>query len=82
MTNSQQLFDNTKQFVTAIVDTELTDNEELKPIVMKNLLRNYLGTYIDYDMIDGIVEKSKQELELEAVKKAANDDLGDLGGEL
>lgn len=82
MTNSQQLFDNTKQFVTAIVDTELTDNEELKPIVMKNLLRNYLGTYIDYDMIDGIVEKSKQELELEAVKKSANDDLGDLGSEL
>jgi hypothetical protein len=81
MTNSQQLFDNTKQFVTAIVEVELSNDEDLKPIVTKNLIRNYLGTYIDYDMIDEIIEKSRQELELEAVKKPAVDELNDLGAE-
>ena len=78
MTNSQQLFDNTKQFVQAIVDTELADDEELKPIAMRNLIRNFLGTYIDYDTVDNVIACSRQELELNAVKKAANDDLSGL----
>ena len=79
MTNSQQLFDNTKQLAQAIMDVEIPDNEELKPIAIRNLIRNYLGSYIDYDVVDNIIRSSQQELELDAVTKAgAGDDMAGL----
>ena len=62
MTNSQTLIDNTKNFATAIADIELPDKDELKPEFIKLLMHNYLGTYLDYDMINDLIELAKQNI--------------------
>ena len=62
MTNSQTLIDNTKNFATAIADIELADKDDLKPEFIKLMMHNYLGTYLDFDMIDDIIEQAKQNI--------------------
>ena len=53
MTNSQQLIDNTKNYVQAIVDSELAnEKDEVKTEFTKIMLRSILGNYIDYDKVD------------------------------
>ena len=62
MTNSQTLIDNTKNFANAIAEIELADKDDLKPEFIKLLMHNYLGTYLDYDMIAETIEQAKQNI--------------------
>ena len=66
MTNSQTLIDNTKNFAQAIADIELADKDDLKPEFVKLLMHNYLGTYLDYDMIAEMIEQAKQNMNKQA----------------
>jgi hypothetical protein len=66
MTNSQTLIDNTKNFAQAIADIELADKDDLKPEFVKLLMHNYLGTYLDYDMINETIEQAKQNMNKQA----------------
>lgn len=73
MTNSQQLLDNTAGFVKALADIVITDQEELKPIFIKNYIRNLLGSYIDFDVVDDMIEKAKQDQSVQNTKNTIND---------
>ena len=79
MTNSQQLIENTKNFVTSISELELADDEELKPEFIRLMVRNYLGTYIDYQTVEGIITQAKHQQGIKNVEAA--EDIGDDGGD-
>ena len=80
MTNSQTLIDNTKNFAQAIADIELADKDDLKPEFIKLLMHNYLGTYLDYDMIAELIEQAKQNMNKQATQDQDLSALDD-GGE-
>ena len=80
MTNSQTLIDNTKNFATAIADIELADKDELKPEFIKLLMHNYLGTYLDYDMISETIEQARQNINKQTTQDQDVSGL-DTGGE-
>jgi hypothetical protein len=80
MTNSQTLIDNTKNFAQAIADIELADKDDLKPEFVKLLMHNYLGTYLDYDMINETIEQAKQNMNKQATQDQDLSALDD-GGE-
>ena len=69
LTNSQQLLDNNKNFITALADIVLQDKEDLKPEFINIMIRDYLGTYIDFDKVDKTIEVVKQ-----TVNKKASED--------
>lgn len=77
LTNSQQLLDNNKNFIQALADILLQDNEELKPEFINIMIRDYLGTYVDFDNIDKVIEMAKQEVNRKATE---NQDVSDLAG--
>lgn len=82
MTNSQQLLDNTKNLANAIAEVELTDQEDLKPEFIRLMMRNYLGgSYLDYGMIDGLIEQAKQNFNIETTKKQDVSGLEDMSGD-
>lgn len=67
MTNSQQLIQNTKSYVDAITEVELADcDDDVKAIFTQKMMKVHLGSYLDYDQIDQLIELSKLEA---AVKK-------------
>lgn len=68
LTNSQQLIDNTKNFANSLADIELGDQDDLKPKFVKLYLRNNLGTYINYDLVDKLIDKAKQDTNMDASK--------------
>ena len=68
LTNSQQLIDNTKNFANSLADIELGDQDDLKPKFVKLYLRNNLGTYINYDLVDKLIDKAKQDTNIDASK--------------
>lgn len=61
ITNTDQLIQNTRNMINSITEEELqSDNieENYKHIYKDNLLKYYLGTYLDMNMIERIREKS------------------------
>lgn len=53
MINTQELINNTKQYVDAICEVEMPNaDEDIKNEFKKIVTRDYLGTYIDYTKID------------------------------
>lgn len=65
MTNSQQLIENTKNYIQSIADTELADeNEKVKAEFTKIMLRSILGNYIDYDKVDESIREAKMKISL------------------
>ena len=70
LTNSQQLIDNTKNFASAIADIELGGDDDLKPEFIKLYMRNALGTYINYDLVDKLKVVAEQTKNLNASKNA------------
>ena len=78
LTNSQQLLDNNKNFIQALSDIVLQDNEELKPEFMNIMIRDYLGSYVDFDNVDKVIEMAKQEVNRKATE---NQDVSGLGME-
>lgn len=81
LTNSQQLLDNNKNFIQALADILLQDNEELKPEFMNIMIRDYLGTYVDFDKIDKMIEIAKQTVNKKATEDQDVSDLGAMEGE-
>ena len=61
MSNTQQLIDNIKNYVNSISDIELAteEDEKVKQNFVKQMMRNLLGTYIDFSMIDDMIELAK-----------------------
>ena len=73
MTNNQQLLDNVSQMADKLIEFELTDAEdEVKSEFKKLYIRNILGTYIDYDFVDQILETAK--VNVESNKPPATED--------
>ena len=81
LTNSQQLLDNNKNFVSAIADLMLQDQEEIKPEFINIMIRDYLGTYIDFDKVDKIIEIAKQEVNRKATENADAEAFGGMEDE-
>ena len=67
-------------YIASIVThTEIIDNEELKPEFIRLMARNYLGSYLDFDLISKIITKAKQNLN---IRTTENESISDaLGGE-
>ena len=61
ITNSSQVIDNTDQFVDKIVTMDLGDNAdpELKQAYKSELMKEYLGTYINIERNKTILEKCR-----------------------
>lgn len=60
MTNGQQLIDNIKNYVTAIVDiTCAQEDDEVKSEFTNICTRKYLGTYINFSDIDDLITEAK-----------------------
>ena len=83
MTNNQQLLDNVSQMADKIIEFELPNAEdEVKSEFKKLYIRNTLGTYIDYDFVDHIIETAK--VNVESQKPPATEDgeysSDDMGG--
>ena len=83
MTNNQQLLDNVSQMADKLIEFELTTAEdEVKSEFKKLYIRNILGTYIDYDFVDHIIEAAK--VNVESQKPPATEDgeysSDDMGG--
>jgi hypothetical protein len=81
LTNSQQLLDNNKNFVSAIADLMLQDQEDIKPEFINIMIRDYLGTYIDFDKVDKIIEIAKQEVNRKATENADAEAFGGMEDE-
>lgn len=60
LNNNQQLLDNVSQMADKLIDFELQNEEdEVKQEFKKLYIRNTLGTYIDYNFVDYIIEVAK-----------------------
>lgn len=65
LTNSQQLINNTKDYINAIVEIEMSDKDEkVQQIFRKKMVKVHLGSYLDYDQIDEFIRQSEIEAEL------------------
>ena len=75
LTNSQQLIDNTKNFSSAIAEIELgSEDDEVKQSFIKLYMRNSLGSYINYELVDNMITIAKQRANVDASKRAEVDD--------
>ena len=78
ITNTQQMLDVVLQLSDKIIDSELGDEtDETKSEFKKLLLRNYLGTYLDFNNIERLIQTAKANVEL---KKNPKTDDGDESG--
>ena len=61
MNNSQQLIESVKNFAQAIADITITNPEEedLKNVFIELYTKKNLGTYIDFDQIDDMIQESR-----------------------
>lgn len=71
--NTNQLVDNTRQFVQNIADIELANEEDdkVKNEYMKQLFQFYMGTHIDISRHEQILQKAMQKVQTE--KNAADE---------
>lgn len=62
VTNTNQLVTNTVEYCTNLTNIVMADeqNDTLKQKVTKELALNFLGSYINIDLINSIVDKAKQ----------------------
>lgn len=68
MNSNQQLFDNISAMADKIIDNDLHDEEdEIKTEFKRLYLRNYLGTYIDYDNIERLLSTAKVNVETKKI---------------
>lgn len=67
MANTNQLINNTKEFVDSIIDVELQDvqDEVLKARYRDNLFMHYIGTHIDISTHKHILEMTKVQIKEE-----------------
>ena len=77
MSNTQQLIDNTKNYVNAINDIVLAteEDEKVKQTFVDLAMRNFLGTYVDFSMIDDLITEAR----LKAGEAKTDPDITDEG---
>lgn len=78
--NTSQLFDNSSQMADKIIDNELSsESEEVKTEFKKLYIRESLGSYIDFSLVERLKESAKINVE-KSKEPAANDgeDVNDL----
>lgn len=80
--NTSQLFDNISQMADKIVEDELSnEDDEVKMEFKKLYIREYLGTYIDFSLIDRLKENAKMNIETNKpvnTQDGADSDMNDL----
>ena len=84
MNNNQQLLDNVSQMADKLIEFELSNQEDdVKAEFKKLYIRSTLGTYIDYNFVDDIIEIAKTNVQ--SAKPPATEDgensETDIGGE-
>ena len=73
MTNIRELFDNIAQAADKIVENDMsTEPEEVKAEFKKIYVRAHLGTYLDYESIDRMIQNAR--VNVEAAKAPAVED--------
>lgn len=74
VTNTNQLVDNTRNFVQSIVEVELANEEDdrLKNKYISALFNHYLGTHLDTSAHNSILERCKIELKKENDESHSN----------
>lgn len=67
MANTNQLINNTKEFVDSIIDVEMQEEQDaaLKSRYRDNLFMHYIGTHIDISTHKHILERTKTEIKAE-----------------
>ena len=74
MNNANQLISNVRDYVNSISDFYCSgETDEVKAAFLKLTMRNQLGTYIDFSMIDDLLEQAK-------IMTSIEKDDSDLGG--
>jgi hypothetical protein len=64
MNNNQQLLDNISGFADKLVETELASEEDdVKNEFKKLYIRNSLSSYIDYEMVERLIQNAKVNIE-------------------
>ena len=70
ITNTQQMLDTVLQLADKISDSELSDEDDPTKAEFKKLfLRNYLGTYMDFNNIERMRQTAKANVELHTAPK-------------
>ena len=65
MTNSEQLMNNINNYIKAIAETELmNEDDEVKAEFTRIMTRTMLGNYIDYSKVDEIVQQAKMNISM------------------
>lgn len=79
VTNTNQLLVNTGDFCNNIAEIMMSDqqNDVLKAKVSKKLKIYYLGSYLNMDVINRIIDDAKQEVTVDAVSNPENIDTGE-----
>ena len=83
LTNTQQLIDNNRNYVQGIADIVMsTEDDEEKAEFINLMIRKQLGTYIDFEMVDSLVEEAKHVVEIKKLERqeVEDDTGGDYGG--
>lgn len=83
LTNTQQLIDNNRNYVQGIADIVMsTEDDEEKAEFINLMIRKQLGTYIDFEMVDSLVEEAKHVVEIKKLERQEieDDTGGDYGG--
>jgi hypothetical protein len=79
MTNSQQLIDNVKNYANAIADITCADKDDTVKTEFINIcVRNFLGTYIDFNNIDSMISSAEHNVKVRPPE--GGDEGGDNGG--
>lgn len=75
VTNTNQLVDNTRTYVTSIAEIELADSQDdaLKNRFISALFNHYMGTHIDVSAHKDILTKCKMELKTDNNESHSND---------
>ena len=79
VTNTNQLVDNTRNFVQSIVEVELANEQDdrLKNKYTSALFNHYLGTHLDTSAHKNILERCKIELKKDSDESHSNDGASD-----
>ena len=74
ITNTNQLVDNTKNFVNSIIEVEMNDvqDDKLRNIYSKELFKHYLGTHLDVSAHEEILNRCKLIAEKEKNESHSN----------
>lgn len=82
LTNTQQLIDNNRNYVQAIADIVMsTEDDEEKAEFTNLMIRRQLGTYIDFEMIDSLIEEAKHVVDIKKLERQEVDDSDTSGGD-